>query len=387
MRSRRSHQAEVTEVARRRLELLSAELAEIRPAPVDRPGTVRAPAGRAGSGEPPGSGSAFEAPLGEDEELEPWDPLPDPVPARLPWPVPAARPAPVERSGPPAPREHLEPPVRREAAGRHAQRPLGPARSVWGWVQDRLPATVQGRGELGGAHLVVVIGVLAVAVVVTGWWLLRADGGAELPPVASAPSVPATASGTAQASAAGPGLSTGAGGIPVPATGAAASGPAVAGPAASAPSDARVVVDVTGKVRRPGIATLPAGARVVDALEAAGGARRGVALGSLNLARPLTDGEQIVVGLPAVPGVAAPAASAPTAAPGAVASGAAVPMVDINTAGQPELEQLPGIGPVTAQSILAFRGQHGTFTSVDELLEVSGIGDATLARIAPYVTL
>jgi competence protein ComEA len=142
-------------------------------------------------------------------------------------------------------------------------------------------------------------------------------------------------------------------------------------------------VDVAGKVRRPGIATLPAGARVVDALEAAGGPRSGVALGSLNLARPLTDGEQIVVGLPAVPGVAASAASAPAT----VGSGGPVPMVDINTGSQAELEQLPGIGPITAQSILAFRSEHGTFTSVDELLEVSGIGDATLAKIAPYVTL
>jgi competence protein ComEA len=151
-------------------------------------------------------------------------------------------------------------------------------------------------------------------------------------------------------------------------------------PAPTAPSAASVVVDVSGKVRRPGIATLPAGSRVVDALEAAGGARRGVRLGSLNLARVLTDGEQIVVGVPAPPGVAASAASAPT-------SGAAIPMVNINTASQAELEELPGIGPVTAQSILRFRAENGTFTAVEELLEVSGIGDATLAKLAPYVTL
>jgi competence protein ComEA len=123
----------------------------------------------------------------------------------------------------------------------------------------------------------------------------------------------------------------------------------------------------------------------VDALEAAGGARRGVPLGSLNLARVLTDGEQVVVGVPGPPGVAASAASAPTAP--ISGSGGAVPMVNINTAGQAELEQLPGIGPVTAQSILAFRTERGTFTSVDELLEVSGIGDVTLAEIAPFVTL
>jgi competence protein ComEA len=105
-----------------------------------------------------------------------------------------------------------------------------------------------------------------------------------------------------------------------------------------------------------------------------------VPLGSLNLARVLVDGEQVVVGVGAPPGVAASAAAAPT-------SGAAVPMVDINTASQADLEALPGVGPVTARSILDFRAENGTFTSVDELLEVSGIGDATLARIAPYVTL
>lgn len=124
---------------------------------------------------------------------------------------------------------------------------------------------------------------------------------------------------------------------------------------------------------------------MVDALEAAGGARRGVSLVSLNLARVLVDGEQVVVGVHLPAGVAASAASVPVASPGA--TGSAVPMVDINTATQAELEALPGVGPVTAQSILGFRAEHGTFTSVDELLEVSGIGDATLAKIAPYVTL
>ena len=151
--------------------------------------------------------------------------------------------------------------------------------------------------------------------------------------------------------------------------------------AAASPSGT-IVVDVAGKVRRPGIATLPLGSRVVDALEAAGGARPGVRLGTLNLARVLTDGEQVVVGVPAPPGVAASAADAP----GAVLDGA-TPMVNLNSATQAQLEELPGVGPVTAQSILAFRSENGAFTAVDELLEVSGIGDATLAKIAPYVTL
>ena len=142
-----------------------------------------------------------------------------------------------------------------------------------------------------------------------------------------------------------------------------------------------VTVDVAGKVRHPGIAVLDAGARVVDALEAAGGARPGVDLTGLNLARVLVDGEQVVVGGPAPSGAAA-AASAPAGAP----SGP-VAMVNLNTATESELDTLPEVGPVTAASILQWRDQHGGFTSVDELLEVDGIGEVTLGKLAPYVTV
>jgi competence protein ComEA len=94
-----------------------------------------------------------------------------------------------------------------------------------------------------------------------------------------------------------------------------------------------------------------------------------------------------VVGLRAPPGVAASAASG--VGGGAAPGGASTPgaMVNINTADQTQLETLPGIGPVTARSILDYRTEKGGFTSVDELLEVSGIGDATLAKISPYCTL
>ncbi len=155
------------------------------------------------------------------------------------------------------------------------------------------------------------------------------------------------------------------------------------------PASASIVVDVVGKVRRPGIARLPTGARVVDALRAAGGARRGASLASLNLARVLTDGEQIVVGIRSPPGIAASAAGAvgPSGSSGASGGATPVPMVNINTADQTQLEELPGIGPVTARSILDYRAEKGTFTSVDELLEVSGIGDVTLSKIAPYCTI
>ncbi len=120
---------------------------------------------------------------------------------------------------------------------------------------------------------------------------------------------------------------------------------------------------------------------MVDAVEAAGGPRRGVELSGLNLARVLVDGEQVVVGLPAPPGVAASAASVPGAGPPPGA------LVNINTATQAELETLPGIGPVTAQAILQWRTDNGAFSAVDELMEVSGIGEATLADIAPFVTV
>ena len=139
-----------------------------------------------------------------------------------------------------------------------------------------------------------------------------------------------------------------------------------------------VTVDVAGKVRRPGIAVLDAGSRVVDALEAAGGARDGVDLTGLNLARVLVDGEQILVGLAAPTGVAATVTggTSPVAA-----------LVNLNTADQVALESLPDVGPVTAQSILAWRSEHGAFTAVDQLLDVDGIGEVTLAKLTPYVTL
>jgi competence protein ComEA len=135
---------------------------------------------------------------------------------------------------------------------------------------------------------------------------------------------------------------------------------------------------------------LPTGSRVVDALEAAGGARPRADLQTLNLARLLVDGEQLLVDVPAASGVAAGSLSGPPTAPDPSGqSGGSVPvaLVDLNTADQTALETLPGVGPVTAAAILQWRTEHGAFTSVDELLEVSGIGDATLAEIAPHVTL
>lgn len=142
-----------------------------------------------------------------------------------------------------------------------------------------------------------------------------------------------------------------------------------------------VVVDVAGKVRRPGIVVLPAGSRVTDAVKAAGGAKPGTDLSSLNLARVLVDGEQIVVGQAGLaPGSATSVGTpAPGSTPGA--------LVSLNTADQAALESLPEVGPVTAQAIITWRSEHGGFTTIDELLEIDGIGPATLEKITPYVTL
>jgi competence protein ComEA len=142
-----------------------------------------------------------------------------------------------------------------------------------------------------------------------------------------------------------------------------------------------VTVDVAGKVRRPGLATLPAGSRVADALKEAGGPRGRVDLTSLNLARVLVDGEQILVGRAAAP-AGGLAADASTAAPDATGA-----LVNLNTATSAQLDTLPGVGPVTAQKILDWRTSHGAFSSIDELLEIDGIGEKTLADLAPHVTL
>lgn len=150
-------------------------------------------------------------------------------------------------------------------------------------------------------------------------------------------------------------------------------------PSTTAP--AVLVVDVAGKVHHPGIVELPAGSRVVDALEAAGGPLRGVSLLSLNLARLVVDGEQIVVGVavPSVPGL--PSSGGSTSS----TSGASIAPVNLNSATEEQLDALPDVGPVTVQAILQWRADNGPFLSVDDLLEVSGIGEATLDDIRPYV--
>lgn len=142
--------------------------------------------------------------------------------------------------------------------------------------------------------------------------------------------------------------------------------------------ESSLVISVVGKVVSPGLVTVPSGARVADALRAAGGPLKGTDLTALNLARKLMDGEQIYVGVPEPP--ASP--REPSGGAGAVAG-----KVDLNTATADQLDVLPGVGAVTAKRIVDWRTRHGGFASVDQLQDVDGIGAAKLARLRDQVTV
>ncbi len=140
---------------------------------------------------------------------------------------------------------------------------------------------------------------------------------------------------------------------------------------------------VVGQVGTPGLVRVPAGSRVADALAAAGGATAGADLARVNLARPVVDGEQLLVPLPGEV-VAAPPGGADASGGDAGPGGG---RVDLNQADLTALDALDGIGPVLAQRILDWRQEHGRFTSVEELGEVTGIGDALLTRLRETVTV
>jgi competence protein ComEA len=141
------------------------------------------------------------------------------------------------------------------------------------------------------------------------------------------------------------------------------------------------VVSVTGAVPRPGVVTLASTARVIDAIEAAGGFLPGTDFTGMNLAAPLHDGDSVVIGGPS-PGLQANGA-AQAGGGGPRASGA----VNLNTADAAALQTLPGVGPVMASNILSWRATNGRFTSLEQLREISGIGPARYATLAPLVTL
>jgi competence protein ComEA len=228
-------------------------------------------------------------------------------------------------------------------------------------------ASLLGRVGLSAQHASVAALLVLCLLLVGAWWALRSVPQTHPVTMGSARAMSTMPTPDPPASAANPASPSSAGGVVV-----GGSGP----PSAAA----RLVVDVAGKVRHPGIVELPAGSRVVDAIAAAGGARPGVSLTSLNLARPLVDGEQIVVGLAVPFGGGTPATGG-----AATATSPSIPPVNLNTATAEQLDTLPDVGPVTAQAILTWRTDNGPFSSVDELLQVSGIGAATLADVRPYV--
>jgi competence protein ComEA len=168
-------------------------------------------------------------------------------------------------------------------------------------------------------------------------------------------------------------------------------GAAVPAPAGAVPSptSASIVVYVSGWVHNPGVYEFQAGDRVVDAIRAAGGAKDGADLDSVNLAQLLTDGEQVMIAKKgAASGLGGSTVSGGSGTSGSSGSGGASGgIVNLNTASLEELESLPGIGPSLGQRILDYRTQHGPFRSVDDLLNVSGIGDKRLADLKPLVTV
>jgi competence protein ComEA len=170
--------------------------------------------------------------------------------------------------------------------------------------------------------------------------------------------------------------------VEVAVTPAASPVPGASASTAATPTGAPVIVDVAGWVRDPGVYEFDPGARVIDAVERAGGPREGAELALLNLAAPLVDGQQILV----------PKEGAAGTVPGATVPGGTVPggtgtLINVNTADATALEVLNGVGEVLAAAIISYRDEHGPFTSVDQLEEVPGIGPSTLEEIRDQVTV
>jgi competence protein ComEA len=163
-----------------------------------------------------------------------------------------------------------------------------------------------------------------------------------------------------------------------PAPPVAAGSPLAASPggAAASPTGSPLIVDVAGMVRRPGVYRFQVGDRVIDAVNRAGGALAHADLTLVNLAAPLTDGQQVVIPKEGAAG-----------APGTVTGPDGTSVVDVNTADATALEAVPGIGEVLAAAIVSYREEHGPFTSIEQLQDVSGIGPATFADLKDLVTV
>jgi len=239
-------------------------------------------------------------------------------------------------------------------------------------MEQRLGELARRAGLTGAPPAVVVAALVVCLVVVIGaawrWWPRQSvsplDAGISAQPAASAQ---ATDTGSATTSSSVP----------------------VSGESTLPSTSSAVYVHVVGAVRRPGLYELPSGARVADAVESAGGLLANAAPAGINLARPVADGEQISV--PTADEVArgvvgGATGSGPAASPpGTGASGAAQGLVNINTADAMALDSLPGVGPSTAEKIVADRAANGPFTSADDLGRVAGIGPKKLEELKPRV--
>jgi len=165
--------------------------------------------------------------------------------------------------------------------------------------------------------------------------------------------------------------------------------PGAAAPHDPGPADAEVTVHVSGAVARPGLVTLPSGARVGEAVIAAGGLTRDADPDRINLARALVDGEHVHLPRVGEDGGAVAGPAAPGGTPDGAGAGGTTPdgLIDLNRASAAELEQLPGIGPARAAAIVEFRDLHGPFAVPGDLRGVSGIGEATFQKLAPLVVV
>lgn len=227
------------------------------------------------------------------------------------------------------------------------------------WLPASWASVLLDPGRRGAVALVASLVLAASAAVLVSVHAHRSDGAVDPPVLVGSPT-----------------------GSPLVTGGTTAPGPSSGGAATT------IVVAVTGDVVHPGVVTLPAGSRVVDAVRVAGGARRPGDVILLNLARRLADGELVVVGSPAqrTEGTA-PGADGAAARGSSPEGGPDSGPVNLNTATTEQLDGLPGVGPVLAQRIAEWRTEHGGFRSVDQLGDVSGIGDAKLSQLRPRVTV